>query len=190
MEPSARYYPLAPARCRASATLPSSRYVARRTARISGVLTCLVMAGPALMVLVACERQVLRLLPGAGPEAGAVPSEAPDVRAGCEHSSQCSRPLPFCDVPTGSCVGCLSSDDCNNPEECDPIAMHCALPCSRENDCRSTQSSESNHCNTNRGFCVECVADTDCSSRDPQYCDRESGQCVDCRGNCSTDRPQ
>jgi hypothetical protein len=153
-----------------------------KKARLGTALVCVATAGPGLLALAACDRQVLRLLPDRGPDASMPPHDGPDARAGCERNSQCDWPLPYCNVPTRRCVGCIDFHDCDAPEECDSVAMRCALPCTRENDCRSNQS---NRCNESRGFCVECIYDADCNSQYPHYCD-PSGRCTDCEGaaNC------
>jgi hypothetical protein len=174
----------------ASAALPEPHgaaiialIVRGKRARLGIVLAGAATAGPALLAFAACDRQVLHLLPDQGTEAGTPPHEVQDARAQCERSSQCDWPLPSCNLATGRCVGCLDSADCDGAEECDPVTMRCALPCTRENDCRSTQSSPSYLCNESRGFCVECINDADCSSR-YDHCD-PSGRCTGCDGaNC------
>ncbi len=186
----ARSFPASSALPTPLETVIIGRVPAKR-ARLGAAISLLALASGPTVFLNGCEPAKLRLLPSLGAEAGvetgsrsAVSADASPV---CDRDFQCERPQR-CNPESGRCVDCLSSDDCDLPEDCDPVALHCALPCDRGTDCRA---SEADLCNTPRGFCVECIDDSDCTSRSARYCDRTSGQCVTCANasDCSSTRP-
>jgi hypothetical protein len=54
--------------------------------------------------------------------------------AGCKRTSDCPRPgvdpsdAIQCEVELGVCVGCVSNNDCVQPQTCDPSTQKCANP--------------------------------------------------------------
>src|SRR5262245_1849454 len=88
------------------------------------------------LVVPACDRQVLRLLPetdggvASGGTGGRRSSNDP-----CTHDGQCDGARPRCDTTVGRCVECTSADDCESYETCDRASKRCVVPCSRDEDC-------------------------------------------------------
>jgi hypothetical protein len=77
----------------------------------------------------------------------------------CSSATECSDPsAPVCDPTTGTCVDCLTDDDCVRFEG------------------RSACSSEA----PRSGRCVECTSDDDCSTPDAAKCDL----CIRCTNRC------
>lgn len=121
----------------------------------------------------------------------------------CSADAQCSSPRPYCDVAANQCVECLGDKNCgdrtcdlvthecvecvgpaNCPQAgttCDPLSRQCVASCSTNTDCTS---SDQPTCDTARGVCVQCLADTSCGGELP-YCDTARGVCVQCLGNAN-----
>jgi uncharacterized repeat protein (TIGR01451 family)/MYXO-CTERM domain-containing protein len=74
----------------------------------------------------------------------------------CTSDDACSGETPHCDVPTHTCIGCQSDDDCNN---------HSAPACQANGSCGQCSTS-------NDSLCVG----------DQPVCETMSGTCVLCSG--------
>lgn len=143
----------------------------------------------AMLLSSACDPQVLRLLPGmdGGNESPGAGGRA-STSGPCTRDGQCSGALARCDIATGRCVECTSTDDCESYETCDRASKRCVVPCSRDDDC-SSGSSRSDRCDVARAYCVECIENGDCSpSRGKPICDTSTGKCVECldAADCET----
>ncbi len=175
--------------CAARTPLPSSHSVRRKTDPSRAMHARLVHVGLLVIALAGCEPQTIRLLPERDAGAGSAAAKGQSAGTSCtETSAECGRYLSHCDVSVGRCVQCLSPSHCDGPETCDPATQRCLVPCSRDDDCGSSQS-PSTHCSPARGFCVECDDDTSCTGRHARYCDRAAGECVECLSdaNCTGD---
>lgn len=112
------------------------------------------------------------------------------------HRCECRAGLKSCQ---GRCIdetACCSSSDCSSGKVCD-TATHVCECASDSKECdgkcisrtaccagadtgnRCTSGSTSGVCNAS-GRCVECVAESDCSSQD-EHCDTQRNVCVECR---------
>jgi hypothetical protein len=121
----------------------------------------------------------------------------------CTTNGDCQNQdaTPLCDVPSGTCVGCVTPSDCA-PGEPFCVGGLCA-ECSTNQDCGVA----SPICDPTRGRCVECIVTSqcgagfacqdqhceakcatnqDCTNGDNPVCDLASGQCVECliNGDC------
>lgn len=76
----------------------------------------------------------------------------------------------LCDIPSGRCIDCYSSDDCSSGV-CDTTTNDC-VTCLASADC--VDSSIGQICEPEQQTCVECVADTDC----PDGTCTESNRCI------------
>lgn len=111
------------------------------------------------------------------------PKEEPK-KGECSQDSDCKAPTPKCDANQNKCVGCLSSIDCREDQNCtnnqceDKVKPECA----RDADCRTKANPR---CST-AGKCEwECTVDTDCSIK------MKNGKCQNYRcvnqSECSQD---
>ena len=86
----------------------------------------------------------------------------------------CADPTPVCDAATDSCVGCLTTTDCDSGV-CDP-ATHTCVRCAANTDCTEVTASV---CTANT--CGACQTSADCSHLGATtVCD--AGTCVECTG--------
>jgi len=104
------------------------------------------------------------------------------------NATGCPGTTPVCDVPTNTCVGCLTNANCADPKPiCDTTALTCRA-CSSNADCGGSTP----QCATsgvNAGDCVLCLSTTDCPQSTP-IC-TSSNTCVQCRtpADCGGDTP-
>jgi hypothetical protein len=123
----------------------------------------------------------------------------------CQSNEACAG-QGVCDLETGACVPCLTSDDCPGDQDlC--IAKQCVpqTPCVSDKQC----ASQDMVCDLDQGVCVMCLADVDCvdekvckaktcvapppkcaSSKecaDGLICDKLAGYCVECVGDDDCD---
>ncbi|MEZ4225784.1 MAG: hypothetical protein R3B13_32830 [Polyangiaceae bacterium] len=135
-----------------------------------------------LLVLAACgEDGTIELSPaGSGGSAGVA---ATGGNGGCSTSAQCSGAQPFCEISTGSCVGCLVSGHCGANRVCDPGTFECRNECTNDTNCELLSEPR---CDTSQGVCVQCLGDADCTVGDHRHCLVSTGRCVECRtdGDC------
>jgi hypothetical protein len=99
----------------------------------------------------------------------------------CTRESHCSAPTPRCDLPTNTCVACLTSRECLDPARpvCDPSARACR-PCAAATaatDCPDAGARACATMGTNAGRCVQCVVNADCRTG---VCDTATNRCVGC----------
>jgi len=82
------------------------------------------------------------------------------------NATGCPGTTPVCDVPTNTCVGCLTNANCADPKPiCDTTALTCRA-CSSNADCGGSTP----QCATsgvNAGDCVLCLSTTDCPQSTP-----------------------
>jgi hypothetical protein len=104
----------------------------------------------------------------------------------------CTGATPVCDVPTNTCVGCLSDSECSGPKPiCDATLLACRA-CTSNADCGGTTPPQ---CDTlagsaNLGVCVACVADLNCPPAAPR-CNPATNACEQCLTgtDCGGDTP-
>lgn len=125
---------------------PRSRHRAPSLMRIFRRSAFLVV----LLLTTACNREfVIDLLPSSS-------DASPDGNGGssfCKADIQCGQPFPYCDLTSGECIACRTTDDCPNQV-----------------------------CNPTSHSCVACVGHQDCSPKHP-FCEPLSSRCVDCLAN-------
>jgi hypothetical protein len=78
----------------------------------------------------------------------------------CTANGDCPGDSPICDVPSGTCVGCVTSAECKDPAKpvCDPIRHQCG-ECATNADCGAAAPA----CNQQNGECEQCLVDADCT---------------------------
>ncbi len=92
----------------------------------------------------------------------------PDSSTKCTSSEGCaSTPkTPYCEIPPGICVGCLTSPDtCPTGEACNPATHQCVpVPggCTSNSQCPATKP----YCEVPPGVCVGCLETSQCPSGD------------------------
>lgn len=123
----------------------------------------------------------------------------------CFNDSQCGDSQR---CVANACVQCRDKADCEPYEACDTVSHRCRKPCVDASSCVSMSTTplcgdrgfctcsaeicegfpERRHCDLNRGACVECSSNDDCSSDDEKYC--SDGFCVRCKldAHCSGDK--
>jgi len=97
------------------------------------------------------------------------------VDLGCDSDLDCAAITPFCDA--GTCVECLTSDDCEN-EQC--MNGRCGPVCERDTQCSLFETCQANEC-----VYVGCQSDRECvlgagsvdAAKDPRLakCNIENG---------------
>jgi hypothetical protein len=113
----------------------------------------------------------------------AQPYCATDVDGGeycveCTQPSQCPGTAPGCNSYYHNCGWCFSDSDCPTTAPFCNGNESCVLPCDGGGQCPTGA------CNTDAGFCVECVQDSDCQQAGFPYCAADvgagnfCGQCV------------
>ncbi|MET0284338.1 MAG: hypothetical protein ABW352_07705, partial [Polyangiales bacterium] len=109
------------------------------------------------------------------------PSDAGDgavVDAGCTSDQQC--PLEFPQCLDGDCVPCAEHNDCSrfgDRPNCSPAGTCVACTPEREQLCTTIVPA----CDPSTNTCVQCVADTDCTTETKPACDttRSCGMCTE-----------
>src|SRR5437773_2081317 len=102
--------------------------------------------------------------------------------ASCTADGDCAKPTPRCLVSEGSCVTCLTSEDCTAPLQCDPVQYICLSPsattCTKEQDCATNSAAP--HCKPGTGgkpgTCVACLDDSQCPAG--EICNLQNNTCV------------
>lgn len=117
----------------------------------------------------------------------------------CASKADCSAPMGQCLLTSARCVECLVDADCGAGRVCEPTTHHCLQRCREDNECVSDKCAQSRSpaicidcsaagdcpaafgvpvCDPQRGTCVRCVEDSQCSGG--QRCDRITGSCREC----------
>jgi Cys-rich repeat protein len=193
--------------------------ISRAAARLSlaAVLSC-------SLPLFACNGQ-LRLEddagasilgPGDGDGGNVLPEASADAApppAGCTKDVECGLSTLHCDVVSGTCVACVSDDQCSGASKhrCD-AALHRCVECGVDGDCgmgnvcvpgtrrcatTCHQLSEcvilGDFCDTTRNICARCTDDSICKAADPDtpVCS-PIGDCVECvtDATCTAAKPR
>ncbi len=126
----------------------------------------------AFVWLSACSKDLkLDLVEQAGMSTPA-PNSGCESCATCALDSDCARNSTeiYCNPGIHLCVACNSDRDCRAGSVCDPVILKCAKACTTNADC-------SKDCYVAGGYCVDCLADAECS--DPAY-PRCTHECVEC----------
>jgi len=94
----------------------------------------------------------------------------------CTQDSHCqSAGAGRCDLRAGSCVECLSSNDCSGATPLCDLGSHQCTGCRSDRDCGGATPA----CDTGIGKCVACTSDANCRSPLPA-CDTKAQKCVAC----------
>lgn len=118
----------------------------------------------------------------------------------CTKDPDCTKPgYPRCDLATHLCVACGVNADCADGGVCDPMTLHCVVPCSDAGKCAGDDVVCNAHgycsscdssmdgggcsgtavCNDDIGQCGECTNDSQCSGSTP-HCRLANDTCVQC----------
>lgn len=75
----------------------------------------------------------------------------------CASDLQCKAAGQVCNIESGSCVECVTADDCGPDEAC--IGYQCleAIPCKTSKQCAKV-------CDNEAGLCVDCISHQDCDA--------------------------
>jgi MYXO-CTERM domain-containing protein len=107
------------------------------------------------------------------------------------NSTACTGATPICDVPTATCVGCLTNANCSGAKPiCNAGTLTCRA-CTSNADCSgNTPVCDTMAGSANLGTCVVCTADASCPPSTPR-CNQTSNACVQClsNGDCGGDSP-
>ena len=108
------------------------------------------------------------------------------VCSGTNHTA-CTGATPTCDVPTNTCVGCLTNANCASPKPICGTGLACRA-CASAADCNGSTP----QCATtgaSAGDCVACIADANCPPSTPRC--TTSNTCVQCESaaDCGGDTP-
>jgi Cys-rich repeat protein len=76
----------------------------------------------------------------------------------CTSNANCSSLQPFCQITTGTCVGCLTSSDCPSGETCTTGNTCSVTKCTGNGDCPASAPK----CDTTKGVCFQCIGASDC----------------------------
>lgn len=139
---------------------------------------------------------------GAGGGEGGVP--------GCTTDAECKVPGLHCDVPSHTCVECVSDAHCSGDAgwpHCDPQIHRCVV-CRTKDDCPPGTTCESTtrscvftcdaggcpgnrRCSVSRGICIECESSAECLLPEHTVCETATGICQQCAqdGDCPAGRP-
>jgi hypothetical protein len=105
--------------------------------------------------------------------------------------SACTGATPVCDVPTSTCVGCLTDANCSGAKPiCDATSLTCRA-CNSNADCGgSTPYCDTLAGSADLGTCVTCIADANCPPATPR-CNLTSNTCTQCLtgADCGGDTP-
>jgi len=104
------------------------------------------------------------------------------------NSTECTGATPLCDVPTNTCVGCLTNANCSGQKPiCDSSALTCRA-CTSNADC-SAPTPECASSGPNSGECVLCLVDANCPPATPRC--TTTNTCVQCLSgsDCGGDTP-
>ncbi len=124
---------------------------------------------------------------------GATPAcDAAGICAICSatNASGCPTATPVCNVPTNSCVGCLTNANCADPTPICDATGHTCRACTTDADCGgSTPKCDTVVGSTNVGDCVLCVTNADCGGTTPRC--TAGNLCVQCltAADCGGDTP-
>lgn len=116
--------------------------------------------------------------------------------AQCVFDSQCTAASgkPRCDPTSGNCVACLQPIDCASGRFCEQTTHLCQTGCKQNSDCNLSAGERCDGATASApGRCVQCTADTDCSSSpSTPACDVAKGRCVGCAGDkyCNAGNPR
>jgi hypothetical protein len=120
----------------------------------------------------------------------------------CTTPEHCDDKHPYCAVPSGTCVECLTSADCS-VGVCDPGDRRCVecvadedcpdgtcddkgvchAPCQDDDDCPKAAA----RCSLAERLCVQCLADPDCDPMHP-VCGPD-GKCAECAVDADCTQP-
>jgi Cys-rich repeat protein len=103
----------------------------------------------------------------------------------CLSDAECRGNRPAC--LAGVCVTCTGPEHCPEGSACNVAGDRCAPVCRGDGGCAGATP----RCDDSRGFCVECVDDAECTTRERAVCDTAAGQCVACNSDdeCSGRTP-
>jgi Cys-rich repeat protein len=96
----------------------------------------------------------------------------------CLTNDQCQsdQDNPYCDPGNHECVQCLNSDQCGSGQTCDPQQLECRDTCTSSDQCADPALPL---CHPDRQVCVECLQNTDCTDPASPYCAAD-GECAEC----------
>jgi hypothetical protein len=109
-----------------------------------------------------------------------------DVASGscvdCLSDDDCTvKGLPRCEPTNHICVACLNGPDCAKRQKCDTVTNRCLDSCFDADDACPVDGFS---CSADLGLCIECASSTSCAgSPNGSHCDIPIGRCVQCTGN-------
>jgi Cys-rich repeat protein len=110
-------------------------------------------------------------------------------RAMCTTNMQCQTGGMFnngvCNTTTGSCVQCLTNQNCQNGQICNPATNAC-VQCVQSTDCQQAN----NVCLPNNTCAHFCTTNAQCTQANRPYCEPTLGACVQCatNGDCNNNQ--
>ncbi len=107
--------------------------------------------------------------------------QLPDGGDGCRGPGDCDYNSPVCNMETGKCMKCVSdlgcsiglhcvnnecvcitAEDCRySGGTCDPVTRQCLAQCGSDSQCTLFAPK----CELNRGVCIQCSADPECTGK-------------------------
>jgi MYXO-CTERM domain-containing protein len=105
-------------------------------------------------------------------------------RTNCSADDDCTDPMPYCDLSTGTCEVCLVDAHCEADFVCHQ--HECIPKCFADADCEAPAP----HCSP-EGVCLECLDDAHCPMGELCVSEPGVGECVECivDEDCPADSP-
>jgi hypothetical protein len=110
-------------------------------------------------------------------------SQCKGPECACSKDMDCPKDRPVC--AAGSCVACAADEDCPMDQACNANLQRCARRCSAASACDKPTL-----CDLDRGYCVECTSEKDCSMPDRPACEPETESCVECTADVHCGDPK